>query len=255
MKTATKVLQTGFTLIEVAIVLTIITLLLTGALIPLSGAIESAKVKQTTEYLREDVTRALFGYAASRVDGPYLPCPDCPAACAGGTPNDGQEDRIAATGRCVLDSARPGNLPWATLGVDGADPWGGRYSYRVMPAFAASSPAETFSLGKPNLGSSTRDLLVRERSGGDYLVGKTEGAAAVLISHGRNRYGAVSEQGVVQPSPPPGNIDELENLDDDREFVSRPIAYRNNLEEFDDIVTWVSAHQLRGFMIEAGRLP
>lgn len=239
----------GFSLIELAIVMVIIALLASGAMLPLASGIERARIATARTELDERIRFAVLGYAASRPLGSvFLPCPDCPAACGERVPNDGIEDRDAG-GHCAVDV---GNLPWVTLGIGRADPWGSRYGYGVAQGFAAASTG--FSLTSPPLlgaGLSVRDAA------GDSLIGTagTEGAVAVIWSGGRNRYGGVSAQGVRQAPPPASHTDERENADGDELFVSRPVDPAGSVQPFDDVLVWLSGPEVRGFMVQAGRLP
>lgn len=72
----------GFTLIEVAVVLFIVTILLGSILIPLATQVEQRQISDTQKTL-EEIREALIGFAV--VNG-YLPCPD--------TDNDGTENRL-----------------------------------------------------------------------------------------------------------------------------------------------------------------
>jgi prepilin-type N-terminal cleavage/methylation domain-containing protein len=131
----------GFTLIELAIVLFIITLLLGGVLTPLGQQIAERQNGDSRRAL-EAARVALVGYALRRPGqaGP-LPCPDLRSRVTGNiagngelqsTPtqaNDGLEDRLA-DGTCL---AQTGNLPWRTLGLAEADAWGNRLGYAVSP--------------------------------------------------------------------------------------------------------------------------
>ncbi len=245
----------GFTLIELAIVMVIVAFLVSGAILPLTTSIERARINDTREQLRQGIRLAILGYAASRPPGTvYLPCPDCRVAaggCAGFTANDGLEDRAGN-----LCATTVGNLPWVTLGAGEADVWGSRFGYGVQPTFASSNPG--FTLTNPDLTGTGTDLTVRVTTAGAPLVGGVagaEGAVAVVWSAGKNRFGAISEQGVAQPPPPAANLDELENADGDVDYVSRPLDLSGNLQQFDDLLIWISAPQARGFMVEAGRLP
>jgi len=78
--------ESGFTLIEIAIVLVVLGLLLGGLLGPLSVRIEQAD-RQKTQELLEEIKEALYGYTV--VHG-HLPCPDSDGS------NDGREDRTTA---------------------------------------------------------------------------------------------------------------------------------------------------------------
>lgn len=243
--------KTGFTLIELAIVMVLIAALVSGAIVPLSSMIEGARIKQARTQLDESVRGALLGYAASRPLGTvHLPCPDCTAACGGSAPNDGIEDR-GSSGAC---SAEVGNLPWATLGMGAADPWGSRFGYAVTSGFADADTGFTLTepdLSRRGIGTSVRDGAGRILIGGN----GTEGAAAIVWSAGRNRFGAISEHGVAQPAPPSGNTDEVENADGDAVFISRALDLRGGVQQFDDVLIWLSGPELRGFMVQAGRLP
>ncbi|MDH3282593.1 MAG: type II secretion system GspH family protein [Gammaproteobacteria bacterium] len=239
----------GFSLIELAIVMVIIALLVSGAILPLTSTIDRARITEARVEMDERIRGALLGYAASRPLGTvFMPCPDCQAACGGPVPNDGIEDRDGA-GLCAVDV---GNLPWVTLGLGEADPWGSRYGYGVTAQFADS--ANGFTLTVPDLlgiGAFVQD------GAGNSLIGTagTEGAVAIVWSAGKNRFGAISEQGVAQPAPPAANADEIENADADALFISRPVDLLGGVEQFDDILVWMSGPEVRGFMVQAGRLP
>lgn len=131
--------QRGFSLIELAIVLVIVTLLIGGLAVPLSAQIQARRIAETRQTMQE-AREALFGYAMSHpaISTPsnrYLPCPD--------TTGDGHEDRVSDT-QC---SAYQGFLPWADLGAASQDAWGNRLGYAVVVqfidrsnGFSASSP-------------------------------------------------------------------------------------------------------------------
>jgi len=77
----------GFTLVELAIVLVIVTLLAGGMMMSLSSQMDQ-RARTETEQKLQEIREALIGYAASHIaaDGkPYLPCPDMD--------NDGFENR------------------------------------------------------------------------------------------------------------------------------------------------------------------
>ena len=239
----------GFSLIELAIVMVIIALLVSGAILPLSSTIDRARIAEARNEVDERIRGALLGYAASRPLGTvFMPCPDCQAACGGPTPNDGVEDRDG-TGLCAVGA---GNLPWVTLGLGESDPWGSRYGYAVTSGFADS--ANGFTLTVPNLQGT--GAFVQDGAGNS-LIGTagTEGAVAIVWSAGKNRFGAISEQGVAQLPPPAANADEIENADADALFISRPVDLQGGVEQFDDILVWLSGPEVRGFMVQAGRLP
>ena len=245
----------GFTLIELAVVVFVIALILGGILVPLTSQVGQRQVTEARQAL-EEIKEALLGYAVATG---HLPCPDITAAGTG-TPNDGIEDVIAATGSC--ESAE-GNVPWATLGFVPADPWGNRYRYRVTAAFAQRMPAPAFNLGSQGnirlcTGGGCTELL-------SVVPPSTNSPVAVLVSHGPNGWGAMNS-GTNAMLLPPGcgsvtgcadiGSDEQANGDGDATFVSRaPSPATSTLGQFDDIVTWISPHILKSRMVAAARLP
>lgn len=263
----------GFTLIEVAIVLLILSVLAGSLLVPLSGTIQRAKVEQVESELADEILPTLMAYSASRLvnanDTVYLPCPDCRndgSVCDGGdsVAGDGVEDRDS-DGNC---SVTWGVLPWVTLQGGFGDPWGGRYSYAVFDEYATNDPDLGIQLNS-RTGHAAPDLYVRTQDGmdanadDDGLAGSVgNGVSAVIISHGPNRKGGMSisldsdGNGVVFDAPPVDS-DEEKNTDQDNIFFWRPPTdpSLSDIEEFDDIVVWLSTHRLRAFLVDAGRLP
>ena len=93
--------QRGFTLIELAIVLVILTILIGGLAVPLTAQIQARRIAETRADMRA-IQDALFGYAMRQQAGqpylPYLPCPD--------NNGDGDEDR-GADDECLRIECRP----------------------------------------------------------------------------------------------------------------------------------------------------
>jgi hypothetical protein len=79
-------------------------------------------------------------------------------------------------------------------------------------------------------------------------------AAAVIVSHGKNGYGAISyRNGTANTTPT--TADELANLGVGV-FVSREhSALGSTAGEFDDIVTWISASNVYRVVVAADKLP
>ncbi|MEN6587662.1 MAG: prepilin-type N-terminal cleavage/methylation domain-containing protein [Sulfuricella sp.] len=265
---------TGFSLIELAIVLVVVALLLGGLLVPLTTQIEQQKIRETQKAM-EEVKEALIGYAATHVDisnHPYLPCPDRRTGAAAVTDNnDGHEDRNPA-GDC---QALEGNVPWADLGVSKSDAWGNYFTYRVAAQYSNSSAGIT-------LGSSpiTTNIFVCENVVGAACTGTVATATqvpAVIISHGNNGFYAINSNfyrmdlPANYPTAPDATRSspfELENgnvhgdctaIPGDNtctKYVSRtPSGIGSTAGEFDDLVTWLSPNILFSRMVAAGRLP
>ncbi len=224
----------GFSLIEMAVVLLVVTLLLGGLLVPFATQVEQRRVAETQKAM-EEIKEALIGFA---LRNGRLPCPASPTS-----------NGIEAGPPCIDG----GFLPWATLGVGRADAWGRLYRYVVSHSFAngpfsfTSAPAIT--------------LRTRNASGALVNLSATGGVVAVVISHGPNGYGGWSENGTAMA--PPTSADELTNAAGINNFVWRVPTRATTpcggagqpLCEFDDLVGWLSPNVLFNRMVAAGRLP
>jgi prepilin-type N-terminal cleavage/methylation domain-containing protein len=224
----------GFTLIELAIVLVIITFLIGGLAMPLSAQIQARRVAETRQIM-EEAREAIMGFAMThQVTGqPYLPCPD--------TVGDGIENRDAA-GICAGEE---GFFPWVTMGTADQDAWGNRLRYRVTAAYADGSAGfSNADVGNIQVCSSSACTTVDVASN----------VPVVLISHGPNGRGARSASGNTLAAPSGAN--ELENTNNDINFVSRvPAPAEAAGGEFDDLVVWISDSLLRSRVCPAGGCP
>ncbi len=263
----------GFTLIELAIALFIITLVLGSLLVPLTTQIAQRKTSDTQKTL-EEIKDALVGFAVSNG---RLPCPASATSngvesfcTSGGMGACGLElpvppNNPPAHGRCV--SPYDGFAPAITLGLAATDAqgyaidaWGTRIRYAVttanlitgVPQYDFTAPNGMRSRGMAVLAP---DLHVCARSTGitatacgtatDDLTGSTtvSWAPAVIYSLGLN---AAATAGA----------DEAANLNGDQVFVSRVRSDPGTVSgEFDDIVTWLSKNVLYSRMVSAGQLP
>ena len=218
----------GFSLIEMAVVLFIVVLLLGGLLVPFATQVEQRRIAETQKTL-EEIKGALIGFAI--VNG-RLPCPD--------TTGDGQADACAGI---LNTSSTGGNLPWVTLGVASADPWGRPFQYRVNDAYA--NAATPFTLNTSGSGAGILRVCTDSTCG----AREAENVPAVIYSTGKN--------GGVQP---PAGANELENttvptnVKFDRNFVNH-VYVGSGAGEFDDLVTWLSPNILFNRMVAAQRLP
>jgi prepilin-type N-terminal cleavage/methylation domain-containing protein len=220
-KSMLKTRHSGFSLLEMAIVLVVIGLLLGGALVPLSVQMEKRDRDATRQQL-VDMRQALIGYAL--VNG-RLPCPD--------TDGDGVMD-IATT--CTSSE---GNYPWVDLGVGRLDAWGQPFTYRVTASFAdtndgtgcAASPSAGLSFSLCSQG----DITVLDADGGNFVA---TSIPAIVISHGKNW--ALSS-----------SADEAANTDADATLVDR-VYSNNSTATFDDLVVWVAPNILKSKMLTAG---
>ena len=229
--------QKGFTLIELAIVLVIVGVLLGGFIGSLASRIETTRYDETRGEL-EDIKAVLIAHAFS-VSGPYLPCPD--------SDGDGEAELT-----CAAAGEDTGGLPWVTLGLGAADAWNNRYEYWVKKTFSDS--ATVFGLS-----TSANGRIETRSNDGTTLKLVADNIVAVILSRGKNGLGAVGADGSLRAAVPvTGHVDEEENENGDRTFISRSPTYEDDttdVETFDDIVVWISEYELKAKMVETGVLP
>ncbi|MCX8003759.1 MAG: prepilin-type N-terminal cleavage/methylation domain-containing protein [Burkholderiaceae bacterium] len=239
----------GFSLVEIAIASVIVALLL-GGLLALTATHTATQRSRDTEQLLAQARQALIGFAA--VNG-RLPCPALPSLPTGAA-GAGVEQTPTVVG-CT--GGQIGVLPWVTLGLPELDAWGRRFTYRVTALHArtvVARPPTQFGCTPPPAAAPTQaafalcspgDNEVRVAAAGAALV---TNAAAVIISHGANGFGARLPSGAAMP--PSSDADEAENHDADNIAVQRVTS-----ANFDDLVTWVPVALLAQSMLQAGRLP
>lgn len=230
----------GFTLIEIAVAIFIIALLLGSLLVPLTTQVEERQVSETEKTLGE-IRDALLGFA---IANGYLPCPD--------TGTNGTENLSGSGCGTITAGIACGRFPHGNLGFANSDLWGNRLTYCVNELFARRGAGLTFTLSTPG-----NDIYICTTSGCGTTVSTT--AVAVILSHGRNGYGARNLATGNQNSCPPEGCsnDEQENFDNnDRNIVWRArTASGAAAGEFDDVVVWLPRYTLFNRMVAAGKLP
>jgi prepilin-type N-terminal cleavage/methylation domain-containing protein len=229
----------GFTLVELAVALAVIGLLLGMLIVPLNAQIDQQRINETQKQLAL-INEAILGFA---VTNGRLPCPATPTV-ANTTAGAGVEARTGTACTAALNGQ--GVVPWATLGLPETDPWGRRFTYRVTVLLADDPTGglqASFTLD--TTAGNTGDITVT--SGGAAPVTIASNVAALVVSHGKNGYGAYQTDG-TQIAGATG--DELENANVNATFVMK-------LPEpaFDDLVAWVSPNVLKSRMVAANRLP
>lgn len=275
--------MSGFTLIEMAIVLFIFGLLIAGVLGPLETQLEARDRNQTIRTMNEAI-EALYGYAISNG---RLPCPDTNGDGMPDMTNQPYDPLDDSTGDCVGGTFDDGEgfLPWVELNVPPGDAWGNRFRYKVRwpnftwpdsdtPAFFSdrvcdgNTAPEEFDL------CATGNILVQTRGDnpstpgmqGKFLTALANNVPVILLSHGRNGFGATSIGGIARPTAITGT-DEEQNTNGGNTFLSRGYSSGGAgcdesdetagvpLCAFDDIVMWLSPTILNNRMVTSGRLP
>jgi prepilin-type N-terminal cleavage/methylation domain-containing protein len=247
-----KRLESGFTLIEMAVVLLIVGLLLGGLLPTLSSRVEQQRLGEVRKQL-DEIQQALIGYA---IVNARLPCPASATSKGVESFNPGAS---AVGGEC--SNFYNGYAPAATLGLvtaDGyaVDPWGNRIRYALTKShsYAFSRINGMSEIGMSHLNP---DLLVCSSASGlgpsacaaGAALTASPGVPLVIYSTGKNGgYGGTGADELANPNSSSAN--------NDRVFVSHlPTVSTSANGEFDDIVIWLSPNLLFGNMVAAGRLP
>ncbi len=235
-------LQPGFSLVELAIVMLIVSILLAGVLVPLSIQMDVRKGGETRKTM-DDARDALVGFTMANG---RLPCPASAASNGVEAPGGG--------GACT--APLDGFVPAVTLSLTPADAqgylldgWNNRVRYAITTANtnAFTTTGQMKALGIAALGP---DLRVCSTSTG--ISGESCAATTTLTAT------AVAIIYSLGPNGPTGGTgaDEAKNLDANRLFISHdstPAGATNG--EFDDMVVWLSPNVLYNRLITAGVLP
>jgi len=268
-----KLRARGFSLVELAVVISIVAFLMGGLMYTLSAQTEQRSFEETRRRL-EQARELVLAFA---ITNGRLPCPARTAATAAPVTVPGDEVVTTATG-CIGDAVTDyyggtsggvtlGLLPARAIGyqqVDSTgfavDAWGNRLRYAIansitLCAGTSTTPhfVNTINLKANGISCQPSDLLVCKSATG--ISGSNCGGAAnqimtqnlvvaIIFSTGKNGAGAA------------GGIDEAANLNGDRIFVYHtpaPVGAANG--EFDDQFTWITVGELYGKLIAAGQLP
>ncbi|MBS1143659.1 MAG: hypothetical protein H6R14_1065 [Proteobacteria bacterium] len=241
--------ESGFTLVELTVVLVIVALLSSGLMLGLSGQRDQIQNKEAQQQL-EIVRDALLGFAMANG---RLPCPADPTLGAGG---GGEDIQLCAAARghaapytCIATDQQcareHGVLPWRTLGIQETDVWSNRFTYFVGYEFA-----DPLIKGEVDAGRRSRFTLdTNGRANIQDSAGNNLAAAipAVIVSHGPRGAGAYLSTGTQIPG---AAGDEAENVDTDLIFIAHTPT-----ENFDDLVTWIIPTVLKSRMVSVGKLP
>lgn len=217
---AIQPVQSGFTLVELTIVLVIVALLIGGMLLPLSAQKDLQNTREAQRQLSE-IKEALLGYTV--ITG-RLPCPMPLTVITLADASYGMAPATCAAGA-------EGILPWKTLGVLEVDPWGtprtastdsfnGYWRYRVDPAFAT-----TFGLTTP------ASVLSVVDNAGNTLTSATESPIAIIFSTGPD----------LAANGENGNLDTI-------------YQYGERTQNFDDLLIWIGRPLLFNKLLAAGKL-
>jgi prepilin-type N-terminal cleavage/methylation domain-containing protein len=224
----------GFTLIEMAIVVVVIGLLLSGGIAAVTPVVQGTKVSETKSKL-DRVEQALVLHV---IRFGCLPCPATPGT-ASTVATAGQADAGGTyTTGCDADACTnaQGVVPWVNLDLsetDASDSFDARFSYAITAGLQnANSMVRTPPATYP-----TGTLVVNNTT----PVQITAAAAYVLISHGPDRaYGFSVQTGIQGGADAGPSTPQLANSNG-TPFVQDDVIQLPGTTFFDDIVRWRSA--------------
>lgn len=233
--------QRGFSLIELALVLVILSLVLAGALVPLNAQIEHKQWRDTEQNLQV-VHDALLGFA---VRNGRLPCP------ASSTSN-GMESPLNGG---VCTNPYDGYVPAVSLGLSrldtqgyALDAWGNRLHYAVAKS---AGSAFTTTDGIKNAGLSVLQSELQVCAGASGTTSSSCGSAITLTSSGINAPPAIIFS--VGKMATASSADETANQDGNAVFVSHTLTTSAaSTGAYDDVVIWLSPNVLYGQLVNAG---
>jgi prepilin-type N-terminal cleavage/methylation domain-containing protein len=239
----------GFSLIEMAVVMVIVGLLLSGLFVALGDSAANRNRITATADL-EGIKEAFYGFAQATG---RLPCPAVVASAGVEAPNGG--------GACTRAH---GFIPAVTLGLQGAvdsnglllDPWGNPYRYSVSDLLSGGNRSFTTTNGLRSqfaVGALTAsaNLLC--------IAGATACAAPIYVNTVPALIYSMGADWAIYTSAV-----QLENastplvsgfrMATDNNFVNGIYAEEGS-NAFDDILVWLSPNILYSRLITAGKLP
>jgi prepilin-type N-terminal cleavage/methylation domain-containing protein len=244
----------GFSLVELSIVVLVIGIVLTMGIGAWTANLEN-QAHAATAQRQAAIKEALTGYLRRNS---RLPCPD-----TNFTAPDGVEDRTTASDPTTACSAAFGILPYTTLGLarDAArDGWGNFLSYHVSNTNVTAATNGNWSANtdwtrrawfRPG---NTGLITVNERNGATVTPIAT-GVVAVVVSHGRNGFGAYTVGGTRNTLPTAGS-DEESNTNADTTYYRRELTTDDAATggPFDDQVLILTVRDLLEPLFREGSL-
>jgi prepilin-type N-terminal cleavage/methylation domain-containing protein len=227
----------GFTLVEIAIVLVVIGLLLSGGLLAVSPVLQSSRVSQTEQHL-DRIEQALILHA---IRYGCLPCPADPTLASGAADAGSAQTGVAAfyDNGCTASACQQtsyGAVPWVNLELSEADVLDG-FGYRIDYSLTATLQNTNGLVHAPPSSYPAGTLAVLSAAAGTAI---TSQAAYVLVSHGADHSLGYSTSS-IQATDPNGSADQAENADADTTFVQADENSTSGATHFDDIVRWRTA--------------
>ncbi len=258
--------MSGFTLLEMAMVLAIIGLIM-GTILSMTKTLSSSSKIAATQSKEALIKAALINFIATNN---RLPCPADPTKLStqfAGTEAIGAVTAgvCNATPNITYGTVVSGLAPWAALGLtqdSATDGYNQFFTYQVTLTATQTVAATAAGLGKqtisglqgaisifstayptPPTASATSPIALNNEIN---YCGQTSfnpcAAVAIIVSYGADGLGAFSSSG-TQSNLPPANTDEAENANLDSFFVMKDASI-SSANPFDDIILPLSSNDL-----------
>jgi len=243
----------GFTLIEMAIVLVVIGLVISGGVVAVGPVIEQTKYAETKQRL-DRIEQAIILHV---IRNQCLPCP------AAGAPTDLDElgravattdgvyssGCVSASDDCAIDL---GVVPWVNLGLSEADitdGFGARIGYAISTTGNLERDDAMLRIAPSSYPAG--NLIVKNVAGTELTSTNTggEGAAYVMISYGKDMvYGYRSGTGSRNTTDPNSSTQQAYNNTGTPPVFATNFFVQDDLilntaggNYFDDVVRWRTA--------------
>lgn len=237
----TSIKKKGFTLIELSVVITIVAVLITGALAVSVTQIKNLKIDNTKERM-DKIYAAMKIYI--KANG-ALPCPAAITAIkstsstyglADGTSGDCTDGGAGGVFNATTTAVVYGMVPVQDLGLSedlAEDAFGSKFAYIVDQDFTTT------------IDYASNDLLTIQDSYGSATTRNiSENAAFAIVSYGANKSGAYNANSSAQNTRS-SNANEMENdLDGSSDFDLNLVSVSGWDSDFDDIVFFVDRDTL-----------
>lgn len=236
----------GFTLVELAVVITIIGVLIAAGTAAVRAQIDVAKNNATKTRL-ETAKQAITSYISRNK---HLPCPAVPTLTqtALGYGMEAANPGVCTSVPVIAGSTVRGILPWRSLGMtdaDGKDGWGRMFTYQVTRTAtgltAVNVSAMTGSINVYSGVPTTNCPLPPAPPATCNQINAGYPATFILVSHGKNGLGAYLDNGSKMANPT--SATELENTNNNNNYVT---ADFNDIAPnvFDDALTFMSPQDI-----------
>jgi prepilin-type N-terminal cleavage/methylation domain-containing protein len=255
----------GFSLIEVAVVLLIITILLASISVPLASQVQLRRVEETRKLLEESKD-ALLGFI---VANGRFPCPAAPNAtgvesfCVAPSGACTQTITVQSHGNC--SNFYNGFLPASTLGLSSLDEQG-----YLRDSWSSEKNRIRYSVYDANIGPKPHALTAQDgmqqatlsglgNPGQTYLYVCATGAGTTSSTCGTsstitNKAPALVFSLGANAATGGTSVDESENINGSIVFVSH-VPSSGGTNDFDDIITWVPISVVLNKLVGASKLP